>query len=115
MWVELLLGTMAVIGTAWGSWLTYRGVVTKTTQEHHTTEFSQFQSEINRLRDDLTARDEQARRNYEDTVKLRAEVHTLTSNLHKLQLEVDTLRRGAETLQNQIVELGGTPRWTLKD
>ena len=92
----VVIAVLSLLGTAWGAWLTYRGVKTKGHQDSQAVNFSAMQSEISRLRDDLNERDLQARQNHEEILVLRTEIRAVGVSLTEWIT-------GAHVLYHQLV------------
>lgn len=106
---QIIIAALGFLGTAWGAWLTYRGVKVKGRQDSQAVNFAGMQSEINRLREDLADRDKQARENYDEIIQLRADMKTAQTEIHDLQRSLTEWITGAQVLYRQLVDADITP------
>jgi predicted nuclease with TOPRIM domain len=109
---------IGLAGVTWAAWLTWRSTNIQIRMEAQDreaaarTEFvQQLQAEINRLREDLATRDQQARESYEQIKELRRLVLNLQDDQHTLRVRMAQLQTGVQVLMEQLDHHDIKPLW----
>ena len=100
---EVFVAILGLISAVWIGWMTYRGVSGKNKEDSLSSNFSHMQKEIDRLRDDLDAKDTQARSNHDEIILLRSQITDTIIEVHKLRSILAEVISGATVLYTQLV------------